>query len=65
MEALTVQIAKLELKADETLVVMAPMSLSGESMAQLRTVLTNVLPEGTKVLVLDAGITLAKLSAAE
>lgn len=65
MEALTVQIAKLELKAGDTLVLMCQQALPMESHARVRAMLAPSIPEGARCIILDGGATLAKISAAE
>lgn len=65
MEAITVEIAKLDLKAGEMLAIMVPQMLNMEQRANLREMVRHILPDGVKAVVLDGGVTLAKVQAAD
>lgn len=65
MNAVTVEIAKLELKAGETLVLMVPQLFSAEQYERMHHYAKSVLPDGVKVMILSGGVTLAKIAADE
>lgn len=63
MDVPMMQIAKLELKAGETLVVMVQERLNAEQREMARETVASYLPAGVRALVLDGGAKLAKISA--
>jgi hypothetical protein len=64
-EAITVQIAKLELKPGDTLVVSIDEYLSNDQVQAIKDHLESFLPDGAKAMVLSRGVTVAKLSTPE
>jgi hypothetical protein len=62
VNVVTVKGAKLELKEGDTLAVMYPNRLAKDQVEHLMAYLRPALPEGVKVMVLDGGMTLAKIS---
>lgn len=65
MEAMIVQIAKLELKPGDTLVVSTDECLRMEQAHNLQDFIKHLLPEGVKVMVLDRGMTVTRLTTPE
>lgn len=62
---MTVQIAKLELTAGDTLVVSTDAWLHAEQVHKIKAAIQPFLPEGVKAMVLDRGMTVTKLVAPE
>lgn len=60
--AMTVQLAKMDLKAGDTLAVMVPFRLAAEQREKVQAMVHGLLPEGVKAAVFDCGVTLAKIS---
>ncbi|HYD58955.1 MAG TPA: hypothetical protein VEC35_01275 [Noviherbaspirillum sp.] len=65
MDAMTVQVTKLELKAGDTLVLLCQQVLPSEAHDRVRAMLAPIIPKGARCIILDGGATLAKISAAE
>lgn len=63
MPAVAVELAKLELKAGDTLVVTVPMRINDEQRNGIDFILRPIVPSGVRVLVLDGGTSLSVLSA--
>lgn len=63
MDAITVQIAKLELKPGDTLAVMAPDHISMEQATRIKQLMSDALPDGVKCIVLVGGLTPQKVAA--
>lgn len=61
MEAITVQVAKLDMKAGDTLAVMVPQLLHREQREYMQALFTKQFP-GMKVAIFDGGITIAQIS---
>lgn len=62
MEAVTVQIAKLELQPGDTLAVLAPGHISKEQAAHIKQLMSDALPDGVKCIVLS-GLALQRIPA--
>jgi hypothetical protein len=65
MDAITVQIAKLELKAGDTLAVMVPFVLTSDQREAFNAMLKNLLPKGVNSAVFESGITPVVIKASE
>jgi uncharacterized membrane protein YdfJ with MMPL/SSD domain len=65
IEAITVQIAKLEMKAGDTLVVSIDEYLDNDRVQKIKDHFESFLPDGVKAMVLSRGVTVAKLTAPE
>jgi hypothetical protein len=63
--ALTVQITKLELKAGDTLAVLCEENLHCQQFDTMTQYVQSRVPDGVKVMILDDGLQLAKISATE
>jgi HKD family nuclease len=65
IEAITVQIAKLELKSGDTLVVSIDDFLNNDRAQMIKDHLEPMLPKGVKAMVLGRGMTVTKLTTPE
>lgn len=61
MEAITVQIAKLELQAGDTIAVMVPNLITVKQAEHIKKSIGAYIPEGVKCLVLSGGMTLQRV----
>jgi hypothetical protein len=65
MNAITVEIAKLDLKAGEMLAVMVPQLLNAQQREYFHAFMKAGLPEGVKFMLLDGGVTLTTVNATD
>lgn len=63
IDAIQVQLTKLELKAGDTLAVMMNQAMNGEQLHACSEHVRRFVPEGVKVLVLGQGVSLIKITA--
>lgn len=65
MNALTVEIAKLDLKVGDTLAVMCDQNLHCQQFETMTKYVQSRVPVGVRVMILDGGLKLAKIGAVQ